>query len=335
MRVTVALLVCAGIVAGTCWPATRACAADKATEEARQHFLKGQQLFDVGRWDEAADAFEKAYATRSDPIFIYNMAQSYRRKGDAKRALDLYKNYLIKAPKSPQRPEVEERIRALQKQLDDEAAARASAAPPVLPYPTVVPPASVPAPVAPAPMPGPNPDQPSVAPVSTEPVPAQPSTSSSTSAQPSPAPVMLAPAPASAPTAPAQPDPPPTSAAPPATLTQTPALVPPRPGRGLRIAGIVSGLTGIAVVGAGVVFGAEAKSYSDSVENGNVFNPDFDTRGKRYETLQWVSYGVGAGLVATGALLYGLGVASGREPPVAIAPIPVAGGAGLSAQGVF
>jgi hypothetical protein len=111
--------------------------------------------------------------------------------------------------------------------------------------------------------------------------------------------------------------------------------VPPRPGRGLRIAGIVSGLTGIAVVGAGVVFGAQAKSYSDSVENGNVFNPSFDERGKLYETLQWVSYGVGAGLVATGALLYGLGVASGREAPVAIAPIPVAGGAGLLAQGVF
>jgi hypothetical protein len=58
-------------------------AADTSKEEAKQHFLKGQQLFDVGRWDEAASEFEQAYALRSDPVFIYNMAQACRRKGDA------------------------------------------------------------------------------------------------------------------------------------------------------------------------------------------------------------------------------------------------------------
>ena len=114
-----AFLVFVAVLPAIATPARPAVAADAATEEARGHFLKGQQLFDVGRWDEAAAEFEQAYAARNDPIFIYNMAQAFRRKGDAKRALELYKNYLIKAPRSPQRPEVEERIDALQKQVEE------------------------------------------------------------------------------------------------------------------------------------------------------------------------------------------------------------------------
>jgi tetratricopeptide (TPR) repeat protein len=325
MRATVAWLVCAGVI--TCLPATEVRAEDKATEEARQHFLQGQQLFDVGRWDDAADEFEKAYATRGDPIFIYNMAQAYRRKGDAKRALDLYKNYLIKAPKSPQRAEIEDRLRALQKQLDDEAAARSSMAPPAAPAAAVVP--AAPVPVAPPPLgpaPGPSSSPSTAPPASPEPAAVQ---TSPTTVAPTPEPVAPTPEPA----AQAQPTRP--RHAEPAASIQMPEPVSPRPGRGLRIAGIVTGLTGIAVVGAGIAFGAQAQSYSDSVENGNVFNPYVDERGKLYETLQWVSYGVGTGLLAAGALLYGIGVVSGRDAPVVVAPVPVAGGAGLSAQGAF
>ena len=153
MRAKVALFVFAGLSLGVSLSAGPVCAADAATEEARQHFLKGQQLFDVGRWDDAADEFEKAYATRGDPIFIYNMAQAYRRKGETKRALDLYKNYLMKAPKSPQREEVEERIRALQKQLEE---AEYAVKPPAQGPANSPAPTSAPAP-APAPIPWPGP----------------------------------------------------------------------------------------------------------------------------------------------------------------------------------
>ena len=169
MRATVALFVVAGLATGLALPVPTAWGQGSSTEEARLHFQKGQQFFDVGRWDEAAEEFEKAYAIRNDPTFLYNMAQSYRRKGDAKRALDLYKNYLIKAPKSPQRPEVEERIRALQKQIDEaeyavkppsqsptspDVAPLAASLVPLPPTPALAPVAPVaPAPVAPAPVP--------------------------------------------------------------------------------------------------------------------------------------------------------------------------------------
>ena len=339
MRAKLALFVVAGVSLGIVLSARTACAADASTEEARQHFLKGQQLFDVGRWDDAAEEFEKAYATRSDPIFIYNMAQAYRRKGDAKRALDLYKNYLIKAPKSPQRVEVEERIRALQKQIEEaEYAVKPVAQPPTFPSaasppaaplaPTPLPPS--PAPVAPAPVaPGPPPViyAPTALPVSPQFAPTQavyPGAASGSAGgnAPDAASGALQPQPSY------QPQP---------TYLQAEATPAPevKPGHGLRVAGVVCGITGVAFVGAGIFFGAETSVYSHSVETGAVFNPNFQDRGKLYETLQWVGYGLGAGLVATGAVLYGIGAVSARSSAVALAPSLFPGGAGLSAQGGF
>jgi tetratricopeptide (TPR) repeat protein len=286
----------------------RAAAADSATEEARQHFLKGQQLFDVGRWDEAAAEFEQAYAARSDPTFIYNMAQAYRRKGDAKRALDLYKNYLIKAPRSPQRPEVEERIANLQRQIEEaERAGRSTA--PAAPVPAPPPPLAPAAALSPAPAPAPVPEAP---------------------AEPAAPPPAATPAAVYAP----MPNPEPAAALPPAYV-QSPATPAPSSGKGLRVAGIVCGATGVVALGLGVFFSLETDDYSSTVEKGQIFNPNFDDRGKLYQTLQWVGYGAGAALLGTGALLYGLGVSAAKKSAVAVAPTLLPGGAGLAAQGVF
>jgi tetratricopeptide (TPR) repeat protein len=308
MRAKLALLVSASLVVGLVLHVRVARGDDAATEEAREHFRKGQQFFDVGRWDEAASEFEKAYAIRSDPTFLFNMAQAYRRKGDAKRAIDLYKNYLIKAPKSPQRAEVEERIKALQQQLEEAGYA-------VKPPPPATPPA------APAPAPIPTP-APVLAPA---PVPAFAPAAYPTAASPAP---------------PVEP-----SYAPPAPLPQpapiyvqtqaTPAPPATQPGQGLRIAGIITGAAGLAAVTAAIICGAEAKAYSDSIEKGTRFDPNIANTGKLFETMEWVSYGVGAVLLATGAVLYGFGAASANSPSVALAPTVLPGGAGVSAQGAF
>ena len=354
MKATVALFLFAGLATGLALPVRSALGGDAATEEARQHFQKGRQLFDVGRWDDAAAEFEQAYAIRSDPIFLYNMAQAYRRKGDAKRALDLYKNYLIKAPKSPQREEVEERILALQKQIDEadhavkpptQNPSTPGAATPVAGSPEVA--------RAPAPAPNPAPPPSSVVPApasypppAAAPVPAQyPQTAASSNFF---APVPYPPPPvASAPAQAVYPAATPTPAGYPPAATavtlqpqpgdvQTQATPPPdTPGRGLRIGGIVCGAVGLASIGAGIAFGLEARSYSHSVETASVFNPNFDDRGKLFETLQYVGYGVGAGLLATGAILYGFGVASASTSKVALSPAVLPGGAGLTAQGTF
>jgi hypothetical protein len=131
-----------------------ASAGDSSKDRARQHYRKATQLYDIGRWDEAIAEYEKAYALHEDPSLLFNMAQTCRRKGDLKRALDLYKNYLVKEPESPLRGEVEDRIRTLKAQVEqgeqsNEAQKPAAVAPPALvPVPPVVVPAPGPAPGA-------------------------------------------------------------------------------------------------------------------------------------------------------------------------------------------
>jgi hypothetical protein len=326
MKAKLALFVSASLMMGLVLHVRVAHGQDAATEEARAHFRKGQQLFDVGRWDEAADEFEKAYAVRSDPTFLFNMAQAYRRKGDARRAIDLYKNYLIKAPKSPQRADVEERIRALQKQLEE--AEPSVKAPPLAPPPAS---ASPPAPLQPVPAPAPLPmsaPAPAAVPASAPgPVPAPaPATAAYPAFSPPPAPIETYSAPAATPPGPA-----------PVYLQAqaTPAAPVTQSGQGLRVAGIITAATGLAAVAAGIICGAETKAYSDSVQSGTRYDPNIGETGRLFETLQWVSYGVGAALVATGAVLYGFGAASASGPSVALAPLVVPAGAGFSAQGSF
>jgi hypothetical protein len=118
-------------------------AADASAEAARQHYNKAVQLYDLGHFEDAIGEFEKAYEIKQDPALLYNLAQSCRRLGNHKRALDLYKNFLRRMPQTPFRPDVEARIASLQKLVDEEAAGaqpKPGLAPPPVP--------SSPAPVA-------------------------------------------------------------------------------------------------------------------------------------------------------------------------------------------
>jgi hypothetical protein len=299
---SVTLLIAALIAA---WPGA-ARAEDRVTEEARQHYEEATKHYDLGHWDEAIAEYEKAYELRPDPSFLYNLAQVNRRKGDARKALDLYKNYLRKDPKSPKREEVEEKIAALQKQID-ESAAKIGAAPiepvpaaPAAPVGVATPghePAGQPEPAAPPPAPLP-------------PVPS--SASAATVAAPSPAGSALAPVTAKASTAPS-------------------------PGRGLRIAGIVCGSVGAGSIIAGAVFGLRARSLSNKVAGANKFNPSDQSAGQRAETLQWTFYGIGAGAIVAGGVLYYLGLRAAQPTSAAVSlgPMVGPGTAGLSAMGVF
>ena len=281
---------------------------DEATEQARKHYLKGKQHFDLGKWDDAIAEFEEAYRLHADASFLFNMAQAYRRKGDLQHALDLYKNYLIENPESPKRGEIEGRIQTLEKEMKRRQIAAASPnEPPPAPAavvgsaPVLVP---APTPAAEATPPAPPPAAPTV----TAPAPPAPS-----AAPPVAAAVSLAQN--------AQP-----SAAPEAQSS----------GRRLRVAGIVCGAAGLASIGTAIYFYAHAVSLSDRVSNSAT--PDSDYRsGKTAETMQWVFYSVGAGALVAGSILYFLGWTStaGGPPATAVAPMFGPGIAGLSAQGTF
>src|SRR5689334_21971491 len=61
-----------------------------AAEEA---YTKGDTAYNLGRYDEAAEWFTKAYESWPQPEFLYNIAQSYRLGGNCKQALHFYKRF--------------------------------------------------------------------------------------------------------------------------------------------------------------------------------------------------------------------------------------------------
>jgi Tetratricopeptide repeat len=315
---------------------------ESTTEQAKQHYENGSKQYDLGHWDEAIREYETAYELRPDPSFLYNLAQAYRRKGDAKRALDLYRNYLVKTPKSPLRAEIEERIKSLQKQIDE-----ANSAKPALP--ALEPPAS---PLVPPSAPAEG-AAPAVAPATSSPPasPLVPPSAPAEGAAPAVAPATSSPpaspglAPEALPaTTPVSPpadqagQAAPVTNATPSRPTVTEAVPPAKQGRGLLIATIVSGAVGVVAIGAGVTFGVLATSMSRKVTDASRFNPSDDSTGKAAQTAQWYCYIGGAVFIAAGATLgtyYGVRAARTTPSSLSLSPVLGPGTAGVSAMGVF
>jgi hypothetical protein len=312
-----------------------ALAQDATTEQARQRYQEAQKQFELGNWEAAIQGYAKAYELRPDPIFLYDMAQAHRRSGSAQKALDLYKNYLIKDPKSPRRAEVAERIRSLQKQLDEEAreGKRGTAATPPTSSPEPVPPLpSLPAnanPAAPA--------------APTEPRAQSTAATGGGGEVASPAAVPTgspAAGTAEASTAAAPPTAGPSPESGGAAAFTAAAAIPQPAGRdgsrGLRIAGLAVGGAGILALGAGVLFSARTRSLSNSVSNAPKFNSSDAEAGKRAAVLQWIGYGTGALLAATGVVLYWQGRPRKSETvSVSVSPTLGPGAAGAVAVGSF
>ena len=125
--------------------------------------------------------------------------------------------------------------------------------------------------------------------------------------------------------------------APPPPPPQDVVEAPPRPGRGLRIAGIATGGAGLAGVGLGVYFGLRARKIDREASDWVVFDPDRYAQGERAARNMIIAVSVGGAAIVTGGVLYYLGYRRGRveERPVAITPIAPSGGAGLAIGGQF
>jgi hypothetical protein len=134
-----------------------------AAEVARTHHERGTRLFDLGRYREAMEAFEKAYEAKQDPVLLFNLAQCRRKLGELDEALRLYRNYLKREESPERRAEIQRIIDEVEKQR---AAAAAPEGRPGAPATTSPSPASLSAPMpapaegglsARAPEPGPPP----------------------------------------------------------------------------------------------------------------------------------------------------------------------------------
>jgi len=119
-----------------------------ATVEARARALydEGDRLYNLAEYEQAIERFKEAYKLLPEPLFLYNIAQAYRQKGDCASARTFYRNYLRAAPEAENRAKVEQRIAEM-----ESCAPPAPPEPPTKKEPAPVPVAPAPAPVAPAP----------------------------------------------------------------------------------------------------------------------------------------------------------------------------------------
>jgi tetratricopeptide (TPR) repeat protein len=92
--------------------------ATSAKPTAESHYDKGMKAYTLGHFPEAIEEFEKAYEMRSEPIFLYNIAQSHRQNNAPQRAIFFYRRYLEADPTVKNRAEIEKRIKDMETQLN-------------------------------------------------------------------------------------------------------------------------------------------------------------------------------------------------------------------------
>ena len=129
------------------------------------HYQQATRAYDLGKYQEAIDEYQKVYEIDGDPVMLYNIAQAYRLNDQPQEAIHFYRRYLQRSPDARNKDDVERKITAQEKLIEDRRKAAAAVTPPppkpdVTPPPKVVEPPSPPVVVAPPPPPLPPPPPP-------------------------------------------------------------------------------------------------------------------------------------------------------------------------------
>ena len=88
-----------------------------AKAAALKAYQRGTSYYQREEYDKAIEHFTSGYQSVPQGVFLYNIAQSHRLASRPEKALEFYRLYLEKSPDAKNRPEIEERIATLEKQL--------------------------------------------------------------------------------------------------------------------------------------------------------------------------------------------------------------------------
>src|SRR5215470_4558508 len=72
--------------------AARAEPTDAQKREAKELNDKATRLYEVGKYGEAIEEYQKVYLLVDDPVLLYNIAQSYRLWGKPEDSARFYRN---------------------------------------------------------------------------------------------------------------------------------------------------------------------------------------------------------------------------------------------------
>ena len=114
-----ALIICIELfAAATGARAAWAQAASTPEELARRHHERGTTYYNLGQFDEAIAEYRRGYEQKGDPVFLFNIGQSYRQLGDVEKALFFYRRYLSIAVGGSNRKLAEQRVTELEALVD-------------------------------------------------------------------------------------------------------------------------------------------------------------------------------------------------------------------------
>jgi tetratricopeptide (TPR) repeat protein len=108
-------------------------------QEMRQHYEKATRAYDVQKYGEAIDEYQRAYEIGGDPAMLYNIGQAHRLADQLPEAVRFYRRYLQRSPNARNRDDVDRKIADLERTIEERRKA------------AVIPPPAVGEPAAPAP----------------------------------------------------------------------------------------------------------------------------------------------------------------------------------------
>jgi len=114
-------------------------------QEILQHYERATRAYDIQKYSEAVEEYQKAYEIGGDPAMLYNVAQAFRLNDQVSEALHAYRRYLQRSPNARNRPDVERKIGELERTLEtrrkaaEVAAASSQPAPVAATEPAVLP----------------------------------------------------------------------------------------------------------------------------------------------------------------------------------------------------
>jgi tetratricopeptide (TPR) repeat protein len=132
-------------------------------DEVKLHYQRATRAYDLQKYQEAIDEYQKAYEISGDPPMLYNIAQAYRLADQPAEAVRYYRRFLQRMPNARNREDVERKI-ADQEKLAEQRKKAEPVAPPPPTGPTKPPPIvevkPAPPPVVPPPIVTPPPPPP-------------------------------------------------------------------------------------------------------------------------------------------------------------------------------
>jgi tetratricopeptide (TPR) repeat protein len=116
-RLLFALCLAVSVAPGAFVPVAHA--DDPAERASKRYYDRGRRLFDLQKFDEALEQFQKAYDAKPIPDFLFNIGQCQRNLGDYEAAVFSFKKFLKLDPEAPNRAKVEKLIDDLEQKLGE------------------------------------------------------------------------------------------------------------------------------------------------------------------------------------------------------------------------